>query len=225
MGFQFEHKPASIQWVDQYPKPYKFAPVDDDYYYEMVALRGLEKYGINMTVEQLGQQWAENSAGSWGSSEQARLLLKRGLKAPFTGHPRYNKLWFTIGPQFSSDIYGLLAPAMPNLAGRLAREFGHVNGYAEGTDGAVFMAGMVSLAFSETDPSKIVRKATQLIHPSSPYRQCLDQVISMGDQGKTAAEVAKAVEDRWHIEYPATNNAVLTGDSLRSVYGLGRAIS
>lgn len=211
MGFQFEHKAAAVAPVTRIPERYKFTPVDDDWYYEMVAVRAFEKHGIQMTAEQLGEQWKLNSAGSWGSSEQARLLLAKGVKAPQTGHPRYNRLWFSIGPQFSGDIYGLLAPGMPNLAAKLAREYGHVNGYAEGTDGAVFAAGMVSLAFIESDPRQIVRKAAQLIHPRSPYRQCLDLVISMGERGASAEEVANAVEDRWHIEYPATNNAVANG--------------
>src|SRR5262245_2861863 len=177
----------------------------------MVAVRAFEKYGIGMTVEQLGEQWKENSCGSWGSSEQARLNFGKGIKAPHTGHPRYNKLWFTIGPQFSADVYGALAPGMPNLAGRIAREFGHLNGYAEGTDGAVFMAAMVSLAFSETNTQQIVRNAARLIHSDSPYRKCLDMVITMAEAGKSFEEVANAVEDRWHIEYPATNNAVPNG--------------
>src|SRR5262245_7928408 len=82
MGFQFEHKVASVQWVDQYPKTPKFAIVDDDWYYEMCALRAFEKYGVDMSVEQLGEQWKENNCGSWGSSEQARLALTRGIKAP-----------------------------------------------------------------------------------------------------------------------------------------------
>ena len=100
----------------------------------------------------------ENNAGSWGSSEQALLLLKRGCveKAPDTGDPRYNKLWWTIGPQFSSDVYGVLAPGMPNVAAEMARRLGHINGYAEGTDGAVFVAGMISIAFAENDPHAVV---------------------------------------------------------------------
>jgi hypothetical protein len=211
MGFQFEHKVASTEWVDHYPKPYDTAPVDDDWYYEMCAIRGFEKYGVGMTVEQLGEQWKENACGSWGSSEQARMLLARGIKAPDCGHPRYNKLWFCIGPQFSADVYGALAPGMPNLAGKLARQFGHVNGYAEAVDGAVFVAAMVSLGFVEKDTKEIVRKAARMIHPDSPYRKCLDLVISLAEAGKTAQEIADAVEDRWHIEYPATNNAVPNG--------------
>ena len=210
-GVRFEHQPAStLPFTPMTHVPGR-APVDDDYYYEMVAVRAFEKYGIGLTVEQLGQQWLENNAGSWGSSEQALNLLKRGIKAPDTGHPRYNKLWWTIGPQFSSDVYGALAPGMPNLAATLARNLGHINGYAEGTDGAVFVAGMVSLAFVEGDTHSIVRKAATLIHPDSPYRQCLDMVITMAESGHTPEQIFRAVDERWGIEYPATNNAVVNG--------------
>ena len=210
-GERFEHLPASALPKTPMGHLPGYAPVDDDYYYEMVAVRGFEKYGIGMTVEQLGQQWLENNAGSWGSSEQALLLLKRGIKAPDTGHPRYNMLWWTIGPQFSSDVYGTLSPGMPNVAGALARRLGHINGYAEGTDGAVFIAGMISIAFFEKDPHMVVRKAATLIHPDSPYRKCLDMVIQMADAGDSPEQIFRAIDQRWGIEYPATNNAVVNG--------------
>ncbi len=109
MGWPFEHKVAAVDWVNSFSKQYKTAPVDDDWYYEMVALRAFEKYGTDMTVQQLGKQWVENSAGTWGSSEQARLLMEKGIFPPECGQPRYNKLWFTIGSQFSSDIYGAIS--------------------------------------------------------------------------------------------------------------------
>jgi len=211
MGFQFEHNTASRKWVDDYPDPMKFAPVDDDWYYEMAAIRGFERYGINMTVKQLGRQWLQNNCGSWGSSEQARLLMQRGVDPDSAGHPKYNKLWFTIGPEFSSDVYGALAPGLPNTAAKMARKYAHINGYAEGADGAVFVSGMISLGFTESDPRTVVRKAAKLINPKSPYRQCIDMVISLAEHGKTARQVFDAVEDRWHMEYPATNNAVANG--------------
>ena len=40
---------------------------------------------VGMTMQQLGAQWLKNSAGSWGSSEQALLPLKRGIEPPDTG--------------------------------------------------------------------------------------------------------------------------------------------
>jgi hypothetical protein len=211
MGWPFEHKVASVSWVDSFPKKYSYAPVDDDWYYEMVAIRAFEKYGINMTVKQLGQQWMENSAGTWGSSEQARLLMLKGVVPPFTGEPRYNKLWFTIGSQFSSDVYGAIAPGMPNVAAKIAREYGHINGYAEGADGGVFVAGMISIAFTENNVRKIVGDASKLIDPRSPYRQCLNMVLSMFDKGKNSDQIYNEIEDKWHFIYPATNNAVANG--------------
>ncbi|MGE5645382.1 MAG: ADP-ribosylglycohydrolase family protein [Acidobacteriota bacterium] len=213
MGFQFEGQRASAErvFVDSYPHKIEAAPVDDDYYYELVALRAFEKYGVHMTLDQLGAQWKEDEAGTWGSSEQTRLALLKGVPGSQAGLPRYNKLWWTIGPQFSGDIYGMIAPGDANLAGALARKYSHINGYAEGADGGVFVAGLVSLAFRESDPHEIVRQAAKLIHPSSPYRQCLDMVIAMAEQGAPAAQVFRAIEDRWRLEYPPLNNAVPNG--------------
>ena len=222
MGWPFEHKPASTQWIESLPQKYHSVPVDDDWYYEMVAIRAFEKYGINMSVEDLGKQWVENNAGTWGSSEQALRLLKKGIIPPATGHPRYNKLWFTIGPQFSCDVYGALAPGMPNLAGRIARKYGHINGFAEGADGGVFIATLISQAFFEKDAQVVVKEASKIIHPGSPYRKCIDKVIELASEGKTAAQVFSEIEDRWHIEYPATNNAVANGGIVAASVWFGK---
>jgi hypothetical protein len=216
LALDFEHKTASVVPLEGLPmkwrgQPATFAPVDDDWYYEMCAVRAFEKYGIGLTVEQLGQQWLENRCGSWGSSEQARLNLEKGLRGAEAGHPRNNRLWFTLGPQFSSDLYGALAPGLPNVAGRMARNFGHLNGYAEGTDGAVYTAAMISLAFKSGDTRQVVREAVQILDASSPYRQAIELVLARAAAGQAFAEVVNAVEDRWHIEYPATNNAVANG--------------
>jgi hypothetical protein len=221
-GEFFEHLPASVLKDTPFTPGKGFAEIDDDYYYEMVAIRAFEKYGIHLTVQQLGEQWLANNAGSWGSSEQTLMLLKQGVKPPDTGSPRYNKLWWTIGPQFSSDVFGALAPGMPNVAAEMARRLTHINGYAEGTDGAVFVSGMISLGFVETDTKDIVRKAAQLISPLSPYRQCLDMVISLAEAGKQPAEIFRVINERWGIEYPATNNAVVNGGIVAASVWFGK---
>lgn len=223
-GFPFEGQRANVnEHLDHFLDSYTCAPVDDDYYYEMVALYGFERHGVGMTVEQLGEMWKEYQAGSWGSSEQARLLLEQGIKAPHTGEPRYNRWFHTIGAQFSSDLYGMIAPGMINLAARTARRYSHVNGYAEGSDGAVFVAGCVSEAFFETDPEKIVRQAASLISPQSNYRQALDQVLEGFSRKKNWRVLAREVEDRWRPDYPQMNNSVANGAlvALALLYGQG----
>jgi hypothetical protein len=218
-----EHTVAAVKYVDAIAPRHTTLLLDDDWYYEMIAVRGFEKHGIGMTIEQLGEMWKEHQCGSWGSSAEARKLLEKGVKSPLSGHPLYNRYWFTIGPQFSADVYRALAPGMPDLAAKMAREYGHVNGYAEGTDGAVFVATAISLGFIENDPKTIVRKAASIIHKSSPYRQCLDMVIQLAGQGKNAKEVLDAVEDKYHIQYPATNNAVANGGIIAASLWFGEA--
>ena len=47
-GGLFEHKVASVLKHTPLLRGKGFAPVDDDYYYEMVAIRAFEKYGIHL---------------------------------------------------------------------------------------------------------------------------------------------------------------------------------
>jgi ADP-ribosylglycohydrolase len=210
-GFNFEGKARNAIELDHFLNHYDAAVVDDDYYYEMVALYGFERHGLNMTVEQLGDMWKEYKAGTWGSSEQARLALERGIKAPDSGSPRYNRWFHTIGPQFSSDVYGMISPGMVNLAGGVARKYSHVNGYAEGSDGAVFVAACISEAFFETNPVKIVRQAAQLIDPGSNYRKAIEFVLASYEQGKPWRQIAAESEARWRPDYPQMNNSVANG--------------
>jgi ADP-ribosylglycohydrolase len=224
LGWTFEGHPRNVDaHLDHYINTYTYAPVDDDYYYEMVALYGFERHGIAMTIEQLGEMWVEYQAGTWGSSEQARLLLEKGIKAPHSGEPRYNRWFHTVGAQFSSDMYGMITAGMINLAGATARQYSHVNGYAEGSDGAVFVAGCISEAFFETDPEKVVREAAALISPKSNYRKALDQVLEGFDRKEDWRQLASEIEDRWRPDYPQMNNSVANGAlvALGVLYGEG----
>jgi hypothetical protein len=223
-GMPFEGKPENvIPNLDRFLHDFAYAPVDDDFYYEMVAVYGFEHYGIHMTIEQLGDTWKEYKAGTWGSSEQARLALEKGIKPPKTGEPRYNKWFHTIGPQFSSGTYGMLAAGMVNLAGKTARYYSHINGYAEGCDGAVFVAACTSEAFFEKNPEKVVRQAAQLISPESNYRKALDQVLEGYSHSRDWREIAGEIEDGWRPEYPQFNNSVANGAlcALALLYGRG----
>ena len=112
-GSEFGHKPASalsntpFLHGDGYAKP-------DDYYNEMVALRAFDEYGIGTTMQRLGAQWLKNSAGSWGTSEQTLLLLKRGILAPDTGRAGHRATVNTFnsttykGPSVVTRLYNLI---------------------------------------------------------------------------------------------------------------------
>jgi len=215
MGWDFEHSPSAVRDINGYSEDRLTkimsnggAQVDDDWYYEMVALKGFEKYGANMTVDELGQQWLDYNMGTWGSAFYTRQALMAGFKGADAGNPRNNRMWFTVGNQNRSDLYAMFSLGMPNLTASISRELGHVNSYAEGTDGGILMGVMESTAFFEKDVKKLMKKAINVLDPSAPHRQCFEMIIEMGEAGKTWQETAKAVEERWGIEYPGTNSAV-----------------
>jgi hypothetical protein len=215
MGWDFEHKPAAVKSLEGYTSnrlelisKNGGAEVDDDWYYEMVALAGLEKYGTDMTVEELGQQWLDYNMGTWGSAFYTRQALLSGLKGAEAGHPKNNRMWFTVGNQNRSDLYAMITPGMPNLTASVSRELGHVNSYAEGTDGGVLMGVLESMAFYEKDVKQLIRNAIKVLDPATPHRRCYETIMAMGEEGKSWQETARAVEERWGIEYPGTNSAV-----------------
>ena len=70
------------------------------------------------------------------------------------------------------------------------------------------MGVLESMAFYEKDVKQLMKKAVAVLDPSAPHRQCFETIIAMGEAGKTWQETAKAVEERWGIEYPGTNSAV-----------------
>src|SRR5690349_3614886 len=52
-GFNFEGKARNVIHLDHYLNKYDAALVDDDYYYEMIALYALERFDTRRTIRQL----------------------------------------------------------------------------------------------------------------------------------------------------------------------------
>ena len=215
IGWDFEHKPASVKEVIDYSDYRKNyirenggAQIDDDWYYEMVALRGFEKYGINMTANELGETWNSYNIGTWGSAFYTREALAQGIPGEEAGMPQNNRMWFTMGNQNRCDLYAMLSPGLPNLSAKLSRNLGHINSYAEGTDGGVLIGTLASMAFYEKDPQKLLKKGILVLDPDAPHRKCIEQIIEMAEAGKSWKEIARTVEEHWGVEYPGTNSAV-----------------
>jgi hypothetical protein len=105
----------------------------------------------------------------------------------------------------------MISPGMVNLAGAIARKYSHVTGYAEGSDGAVFVAACISEAFFETHAEQIVSQAAELIDPRSNYRQPIDFVLAANKRGEAWQKIAAESEARWRPDYPQLNNSVANG--------------
>ena len=123
MGFRLKDRLVNAIHLDHTLTVWDDAIFDDDYYYEMVALYGFERFGIDMTVAQLGEMWKEYRAGTWGSSERRDWLLNAASPRPNAAALVTTGFSIPSGRSFLRTFTECSTPGMVNLAGATARQY------------------------------------------------------------------------------------------------------
>lgn len=78
-----------------------------------------------LTAEQIRRGWLkhikpEEENYLWVSNQKAFDLMQEGLLPPATGHPDNNEHFDMIDAQLTTEIFGLFAPARPDIAIKMA---------------------------------------------------------------------------------------------------------
>ena len=167
---------------------------DDDTAMPMILIRALEDYGPGVTAAQMGEAWLNYLAdqrgtlwwGGYGVSTEhtAYLNLAHGIPAPRSGSIPLNGAAVAeqIGGQIFSDIWGLVAPGNPALAAEYAAKASSVSHDRNGIYGGMFIAGLVSQAFSEAAPRQLVETGLSLIPIDSEYARVVRAVLDFHRQ-------------------------------------------
>lgn len=164
---------------------------DDDSSLPMILIRAFEDHGISadLSAEQIAHTWLNYLGdqhgtlwwGGYGVSTEhtAHLNLMNGITAPRSGSVEQNGAAVAeqIGGQIFSDIWGLVAPNNPPLAADLAERASSVSHGGNGIYGGRFVAALVSAAFSETNPVKLVQIGLQQIPADSEYARVINAVL------------------------------------------------
>ncbi|WP_437602130.1 ADP-ribosylglycohydrolase family protein [Sorangium sp. So ce590] len=97
-------------------------PADDDTDIEYVYLHLMTEAGtLFLSPEEIRDGWrAHINDFIWVSNRRARDLLERGVLPPATSDPALNPDALQIDAQLTTEIFGALAPGMPELAQRIA---------------------------------------------------------------------------------------------------------
>jgi hypothetical protein len=173
-------KDSTPRWTPQMVNQFQ----QDDLYVEMTFLQSLDAYGLDVSAQQAGVDFASTGYPLWHANRSARDNLRAGIAPPDSGHPRFNPHADDIDFQIESDFAGLIAPGMPAVAVQLGEKFGRIMNYGDGLYGGQFVAGMYTEAFFESDPLRIVEAGLSCIPQGSQYYQCINDVL------------------RWHHTYP-----------------------
>lgn len=183
--------------------PGKIFKPDDDTAMPLIFLHGLEDFGPEISEADMGETWLnylgdQHSTLWWGgygisSEHTAYLNLKAGIPAPHSGAMAFNGpvLSQQIGGQIFSDIWGLVIPTDPARAAAYAAMAARVSHDSAGVHGARFIAALVSTAFHESDPERLIKSGLSVIPAESEYARMVDAVLNFYRQRP----------DDWHAAY------------------------
>jgi hypothetical protein len=170
----------------------------DDLYVEMTFARVMDTIGLNATCEQYGEAFKTSKYKLWHANAGARRALNMGIKAPWSGHPKYNFHANDIDFQIEADFIGLMCPGLPRTSNLLCDRVGRVMNYGDGLYGGMFVCGMYAAAYFENDPRRIVEAGLGCIPAKSEYGLLIRDVLEWSAQNPTDwRKVWKLLEDKW----------------------------
>ena len=169
--------------INYYPEPINLNNVNDDEMYEIVALIALEKYGIELSANNIAQEWLNLLSKRefiFTAEKIAYNNLKSNITPPESGLHK-NIYYDFIGAQMRADIWGLISPGCPNIAKEYARMDGSISHAGIGIEGEIFIAILISQAFFEENIEENINKAINYI-PSknvSLYTKMIKKAIEI----------------------------------------------
>ena len=150
----------------------------DDLYVEMTFLRTLETRGLDVGCREAGIDFANSTYMLWCANGNARDLIRRGVAAPSSSHPKNHPTPDDIDYQIEADFSGIIAPGLPGRAVRFGEQFGRIMNYGDGLYAGQFIGAMYAAAYFERDRVKTVEAGLKCIPAESKYAQMVRDMLA-----------------------------------------------
>jgi hypothetical protein len=157
-------------------------PDNDDVYINLLFLYCLRRYGIDVDPVTVAHEWDKKIRQVWHANDAGLSNIRKGILPPDSGSPRYNVHADDIDFQIEADIFGMIAPGMPQVSNSYSERMGHIMNYGDGVYGGMFVAAMYTQAFFAKDIREVVDNGSQAIPAQSQYAQTIHDVIQWHDQ-------------------------------------------
>lgn len=194
--------------------------INDDVVYELILLDVFERMGRGITSEALGLEWVKQIPFGWSAEWVALRNLALGLTPPASG--AWNNPYSDwIGAQMRGMVCGMLAPANPLEAARLAHLDGVVSHSRNGVYGEMYAAVLTALAFCEPDPRSLLAAGLEYLPQGSEYVAVVRETLAILAEEETPAAAWARIEKRletynWIHAYPN-----IAADCFALWYGAG----
>jgi len=152
--------------------------MNDDVVYELLLLDVYEKMGRAITSDALADEWVRQLPYGVSAEGVALRNLNLGIYPPESG-TFLNPYCDWIGAQMRGMVCGMLAPADPLEAARLAHVDAVISHARNGVYGEMYAAVLTSLAFEMDNPRETLIEASRYIPSKSEYAAKLDFCFSV----------------------------------------------
>lgn len=188
------------------------APRDDDIDWTILGLHVLERYGREVTTDQIAREWLDRIpfTQTYTAERAAYRNLIGGLVPPQTAtHHNPYREW--IGALIRGDIFGYVSPGDPAEAARLALVDARLSHTANGLYGEMWAAALVACALAATSARDAVELSQAVVPPRSRLAAVLEQVMRLRRDGATHVDALDWVDtELGHYPWVHTlNNAAL----------------
>lgn len=172
--------PLLMYYYDPVPKE---AMPNDDFELQLVWLDMLRKNGIYLKPADFVYHWQEHTRYYISEYFMGQRNMALGLLPPVTG--AFNNWWISgMGATIRSEIWGMIAPGMPEIAAAYAYMDASTDHSEEGVDGEVFFAALESYAYVENDIRKLISKGLEFIPAHSVIRKVVMLVLEELERGR-----------------------------------------
>jgi len=174
------------------------APDNDDIYINILFLHCLRRYGIDVDPVTVAHEWDKRIRKVWHANNAGLENIRKGILPPDSGNPRYNLHADDIDFQIESDVFGMIAPGMPQVSNRYGERMGHIMNYGDGVYGGMFISAMYTQAFFAKNIREVVESGLKAIPAKSTYAQLIRDVIRWHDENPNDwLKTWHLVQEKW----------------------------
>jgi hypothetical protein len=163
-----------------------YAQEDDDLNYMCLAIKLLETRGLDFKTLDVGMNWLESIPfmWTWGPEHVVYLNLATAIGEHaahdvdlehITTYLNPGEEW--IGAQIRTDLYGYVAPGMPDLAAELAWRDAYLTHRKSGIYGPMWVAAMNAAAFTSLGMETIVEAGLAQIPARSRFAEAIRKTL------------------------------------------------
>ena len=186
-------------------------PVDDDVTYTILGLLIAEDYGIDFSVEDVGQAWLDYLPYACTAEEIALKNLREGID-PLKAGEKDNPYREWIGADIRSDPWGYMAPGFPEKAADMAYHDAYISHRRQGIYGEMFFSAVIAAALEVDDPIEAIKIGLTEIPEESALTEAIQWALNKSPDINNYQEARQAVDKRFKGMHRVhtINNACLT---------------